>query len=471
MSVAALRSEGRPILEQRGDGEQQFDWFAFLEGIKHRFEGLLESSEVASHGTVKRWNVYTSAWSVRALDAARVALAQTGDFTPSERTRWLKWIATAIHQQALQISKNVEKNEGATLPGGEGNAAHPFLTAHALAALRKADHVRSNQHSYLPDGSRRSISMSAKSQLERIIASSAAGALQPADLIALPYYAAVLQASGSPSHVGLIRYAIDLVCSSQVNVGGWPLVGSQLGSTGHGVQVSSYDIAATLVNLCTRLQDDAPAAASAQLRQKAFVVLFDLLRRTNACVDTLGTEAHGWGSGHISPTERIESWTTALAVRFVKKLRAYTQTQIQRQVLAEFGAIPGHHADGWTDWSEIADPEPEIGVKRYIETHFFDTLTSQTKSGLPSKKDKNVSMILFGPPGTSKTTIAKAFAKHLEWPLVTITPALFLARGVDGIDSSATKVFADLQQLERARTGGARLRLRSELNAHPVIRS
>jgi SpoVK/Ycf46/Vps4 family AAA+-type ATPase len=58
-------------------------------------------------------------------------------------------------------------------------------------------------------------------------------------------------------------------------------------------------------------------------------------------------------------------------------------------------------------------------------------------------------MILFGPPGTSKTTIAKAVAKHLEWPLMTITPALFLSRGPDGIDASATKVFADLRQLER----------------------
>jgi hypothetical protein len=450
MAVAALRSETRPIWEDSVNGDLRFDWLAFLKGIEHQFEELLKSSEVSSRGAMKRWNVYTSAWSVRALDAARVALTHATDVSDSKRTKWLEWIATAINQQARKIARNIEQNNGAILPGGEGGAPHPFLTAHALAALRKADHVRRNHRPFISDTARRNISTTAKSQLERITASSAAGELQPADLIALPYYAAVLQAAGTPSHIGLVRHAIDLVCSSQVKVGGWPLVGSQLGSTGHGVQVSSFDIGATLINLCTRLQDDSQRAEDEQLRERAFAVLFDSLRKTSSCINTPNGDVHGWGSGHISPTERIDSWSTALAVRFLKKLQAYSQMYIQRAVLAEYGAIPGHQVDGWTSWAEIADPEPEIGIKLYIEEHFVETLSGQMKLGLPSKKDRNVSMILFGPPGTSKTTIAKALAKHLGWSLVTITPALFLARGVDGIDASATKVFANLRQLERA---------------------
>ena len=40
-------------------------------------------------------------------------------------------------------------------------------------------------------------------------------------------------------------------------------------------------------------------------------------------------------------------------------------------------------------------------------------------------------MILYGPPGTSKTTIAKAIAGTLGWGLVTITPSDFVKHGIE----------------------------------------
>jgi ATPase family associated with various cellular activities (AAA) len=445
MSVAALRNEIFPTTIGNG----QFNWLAFLGGIKTGFEGFLESSEVSSTGEEKRWNVYTSSWSVRALDAARTALSRDPENGKLSNQKWFEWIDGAIDKQAQLIAQNLKTGKGATLPGDDdGTYPHPFLTTHALAAIRKADRLKRNGYSYVPNALRRIISINTKTQLERIVTSHAAGTLQPADLIALPYCAAVLQACGSSANAGLINCAIDLVCASHVQMGGWPLVGSQLGSTGHGVQVSSFDIGATLVNLCARLDDDG-RSESQQIRQKAFGVLFDAVRRTIGSVNSGGREISGWGSAHSSPTQRIESWTTALAVRFLKKLRAYSQRHTQRGILGEYGAISGSRLEGLISWSEIADPEPEVGIKRYIETHFFDTLSTRGATAFPSQTEKNVSMILFGPPGTSKTTIAKAIAKHLEWPILTITPALFLARGVDGIDASATKVFADLQELER----------------------
>jgi len=47
------------------------------------------------------------------------------------------------------------------------------------------------------------------------------------------------------------------------------------------------------------------------------------------------------------------------------------------------------------------------------------------KTGRSSKS----SMILYGPPGTSKTTLAEAIAKELGWPLLTITPSDFVKDG------------------------------------------
>ena len=59
-------------------------------------------------------------------------------------------------------------------------------------------------------------------------------------------------------------------------------------------------------------------------------------------------------------------------------------------------------------------------------------------------------MVLFGPPGTSKTTIIKALSKKLDWPLVYITPSLFLSKGINSIDSEANKVFSFLFKIKRA---------------------
>jgi SpoVK/Ycf46/Vps4 family AAA+-type ATPase len=55
---------------------------------------------------------------------------------------------------------------------------------------------------------------------------------------------------------------------------------------------------------------------------------------------------------------------------------------------------------------------------------------------------------LFGPPGTSKTTLVRAFAHHmLNWPCIEITPSSFLDRGLPEIYQRATEVFDDLADL------------------------
>jgi SpoVK/Ycf46/Vps4 family AAA+-type ATPase len=99
----------------------------------------------------------------------------------------------------------------------------------------------------------------------------------------------------------------------------------------------------------------------------------------------------------------------------------------------------------WIDWGKIEGLDSQADARAYIQRYFIDKLNYGV---LPTKEARNVSMILFGPPGTSKTTIAKALAKQLNWPLVTITPSLFLSNGPPGIDSQATRVFSDLRKLQ-----------------------
>jgi len=60
----------------------------------------------------------------------------------------------------------------------------------------------------------------------------------------------------------------------------------------------------------------------------------------------------------------------------------------------------------------------------------------------PPSPRAQCSMILHGPPGTSKTTIAKRVAEDLRWPLKIITQSDFLRGGRNHIDSEAERVFS-----------------------------
>lgn len=62
-------------------------------------------------------------------------------------------------------------------------------------------------------------------------------------------------------------------------------------------------------------------------------------------------------------------------------------------------------------------------------------------SSVPQLKGKH-SIILHGPPGTAKTSIAKRIAVELGWPLKTITQSDFLKAGQDKIDAEAGRIFS-----------------------------
>jgi ATPase family associated with various cellular activities (AAA) len=63
------------------------------------------------------------------------------------------------------------------------------------------------------------------------------------------------------------------------------------------------------------------------------------------------------------------------------------------------------------------------------------------KEGGEARNDACYSMVLHGPPGSAKTTLAKKIAFDLRWPFLEIAQRDFLRQGADKIDAEADRIF------------------------------
>ncbi|MFI1367086.1 ATP-binding protein [Streptomyces griseochromogenes] len=95
-------------------------------------------------------------------------------------------------------------------------------------------------------------------------------------------------------------------------------------------------------------------------------------------------------------------------------------------------------------WDAMAGMERE---KQVVERRVVLPLTEPAladRYGVAPPK----AVILFGPPGTGKTSFAKAVASRLGWPFVEIFPSRLAADTSEGLAVALRGVFADLAELE-----------------------
>lgn len=92
-------------------------------------------------------------------------------------------------------------------------------------------------------------------------------------------------------------------------------------------------------------------------------------------------------------------------------------------------------------------------MKDAIRVKFVAPLKKQSKTveqGKPFPDDVKMSMLMFGPPGTSKTSLAKDIAKVLGWPLLEVDPSHILVDGWDRVHATAIRLLDDLAELDCA---------------------
>jgi hypothetical protein len=174
---------------------------------------------------------------------------------------------------------------------------------------------------------------------------------------------------------------------------------------------------------------------------------------------------YGWSSDRVFEPGTIYSWATARSIEFLINYRQLLQELINQRLRSEF--ISYHPKELQPPLSDVAPTDLRkfrrdgSGTDGLTVTMQLLELLQPHKSlelsegpWLPTRPNPSsisfYSALLYGPPGSSKTFLAKAIAAELRWPLISLSPADFLAYGDQHVEAQSEDIF-------RALSAGSRL--------------
>jgi hypothetical protein len=166
-----------------------------------------------------------------------------------------------------------------------------------------------------------------------------------------------------------------------------------------------------------------------------------------------------WHSAHLVEDKTPESWASAEVYSFLQLYASYLSWRIQSIVRAEFRSHPPREPDP-AAFDGLYQPEVPLAsgesvlLGDFLRDRLLEPLRVPGPAGgyslvrIADPRAKARSGILFGPPGTGKTTYVQRVAEYLGWPLVVLDPSVFAEEGLPLIATVASKVFSKLLELE-----------------------
>ena len=181
----------------------------------------------------------------------------------------------------------------------------------------------------------------------------------------------------------------------------------------------------------------------------------------------------GWANDRTRQAGVVESWSTAITAQFLLRMFRLQQLVDQADILCHYrvNRFPEGPSLRWSDLTgwilppsslfRSGDGMPRLEAMTPALDKASDPAGGAIRRGLRQdliapilgtamRKPRGcASFLLFGPPGTRKTSLVRAVAEALGWPLVTLSPPDFLVNGIEGLEKRAEEIFNELLRLRR----------------------
>ncbi|WP_327748614.1 ATP-binding protein [Streptomyces europaeiscabiei] len=399
---------------------------------------------------------------VARMKVARKLLLATG-LNARDREYLNAWTDARFEKRARDISvenlsKVIEKSERA---GQE----HDFISLYAVRAADAIFSVYAAKDSQRVIAKEKSFSSRVRQKLLAQMGFYCSGITSHFDPAEFAFSATLLDRLDSQDHGQLGHRALEILREKQADDGSWPssrkvlLPGHDLpqGTGEQQLRVASFDVALALTNLLIRELNREPR--SRDDIDLLCAILGDCFEHVKDTFYSLGT-TQGWSTDSSGALSYVESGATAVVLTFLDRYRFALLRKRQSMILGQYhGVTQRRDKFFWPDLSpslgrpqeqirferDISDPTSTMSLQDKIDKFFLNPVRNS-----PVRRPADRSLLLTGPPGTRKTSLIRAFADALKWPLLILSPPDFLRDGLEGFENRAAEIFEDLMQLRRA---------------------
>lgn len=163
--------------------------------------------------------------------------------------------------------------------------------------------------------------------------------------------------------------------------------------------------------------------------------------QTNDIHEKPNPPASGWRSDAHWREGEPESWATALVYEFLDSFLSCINICKNHILKISLNAQKPKKDISWKDL--VYYEYKNKNFKNSIDDHIIKPFNE-------ARNLEKSSILLFGPPGNGKTTIAESIANELDWPVIKIYPSDFLIEGPYDLIKIAKSIFNKLFEIENA---------------------